>query len=115
MMNILIRQPKAWIFNEPVDSAKLNISDYHLIIQKPMDFGTIRENLKKHYYRSMRQFLEDVELVFNNCFMYNGEQGPISRMCKDVQDEYIKQCDNLQVGFYLTDDFDPENPFGNPV
>ena len=84
MINILMKCPKAWILNEPVDSDKLNINDYHTVIKRPMDFGSIRDNLRKHYYRSMRQFLEDVELVFNNCFMYNGEEGPISRMCKEV-------------------------------
>ena len=38
-----------------------------------MDLGTIKDNLKKHFYKSMRHFLEDVELVFNNCYLYNGE------------------------------------------
>jgi hypothetical protein len=68
-----------------------------------MDFGTIKENLKKHYYRSMRQFIEDVELVFRNCYMYNGETSQVSIMCKEVQDEYIKQCETLNIAFYITD------------
>jgi len=68
-----------------------------------MDFGTIKENLKKHVYRSMRQFIEDVELVFRNCYMYNGETAQVSLMCKEVQDEYIKQCETLNIGFYITD------------
>lgn len=24
-------------------------------------------------------------------------------MCKEVQEEYIKQCDILNIGFYITD------------
>jgi rRNA maturation protein Rpf1 len=55
-----------------------------------MDFGTIKENLKKHFYKSMRQFIEDVELVFNNCLVYNGEKSQVSTMCKEVRDEYLK-------------------------
>ena len=84
MMNALSKHTKAWIFNEPVDPKKLQINDYNDIIKKPMDFGTIKENLKKHYYRSMRQFIEDVELVFRNCYMYNGETAQVSLMCKEV-------------------------------
>jgi hypothetical protein len=103
MMNALSKNTKAWIFNEPVDPKKLQINDYNDIIKKPMDFGTIKENLKKHYYRSMRQFIEDVELVFRNCYMYNGETAQVSIMCKEVQDEYIKQCELLNIGFYITD------------
>ncbi len=68
-----------------------------------MDFGTIKENLKKHFYKSMRQFIEDVELVFNNCLVYNGEKSQVSTMCKEVRDEYLKQCQLLNIGFYITD------------
>jgi hypothetical protein len=60
-----------------VDPEKYNIPDYFDIIKKPMDFGTINEKLRKHEYRSMRQFLEDVELVFDNCLLYNGENSSV--------------------------------------
>jgi len=54
IMSILMRKHEAWIFLEPVDPDKLGIQDYRRIIQNPMDFGTIKENLKKHEYKSMR-------------------------------------------------------------
>lgn len=31
-----------WIFAEPVDPIKLQIPDYHQIIKKPMDLGTVK-------------------------------------------------------------------------
>jgi len=37
-----------------------------------MDFGTIRENLKKHDYFKIEEFIKDVVLVFANCVRYNG-------------------------------------------
>lgn len=73
MMNVLTKLPKAWIFLEKVDPQRLNIHDYYDIIKNPMDFGTIKEKLKSHSYLSMKQFLEDIELVFDNCILYNGE------------------------------------------
>jgi len=33
-------------FNEPVDAKALGLKDYHNIILKPMDLGTLLSNLK---------------------------------------------------------------------
>ena len=71
-----------------------------------MDFGTIKEKLARHEYRSMHNFLADVELVFDNCTLYNGEVSQVSQMCREVQDEYNKQCELLNVGFYITETTD---------
>ena len=38
----LQRNPKAYIFSEPVDVEALKIPDYHQIVKKPMDFSTIK-------------------------------------------------------------------------
>jgi hypothetical protein len=35
-------QAYAWPFYKPVDSAALNLHDYHDIIKQPMDMSTIR-------------------------------------------------------------------------
>lgn len=103
MMQTLMRNPKAWIFQEPVEPARLGIHDYFEIIKNPMDFSTIKQKLKEHQYLNMKNFLEDVELVFNNCVLYNGEASQVSSMCREVQEDYIKQCQCLNVAFYLTD------------
>lgn len=103
MMTHLMKFPKAWIFLNPVEPEALGISDYFDIISNPMDFGTIKENLQHHKYLSMQHFLQDVELVFSNCILYNGEASQVSQMCREVQDEYNKQCEQLNVGFYITD------------
>ena len=73
MMQHLAKHSKAWLFNDPVDPVKLGILDYNEIIRNPMDFGTIKKKLKDNQYDNMKKFLEDVELVFNNCILYNGE------------------------------------------
>lgn len=103
MMTNLMKNAKAWIFSEPVQPEKLGINDYFDIIKNPMDFGTIDKKLKHHEYLNMQEFLSDVELVFENCLNYNGEQSQVSQMCREVQEEYNKQCEHLQVWFYITD------------
>ena len=103
MITNLMKHPKSWVFNEPVQPEKLGITDYFDIITQPMDFGTVEKKLKHHEYLNMQHFMQDLELVFYNCFHYNGEQHQVSQMCREVQEEYNKQCEQLQVGFYITD------------
>ena len=46
-------------------------------------------------------FLKDIELVFNNCILYNGEQSQVTQLCREVQQEYLKQCETQHVSFYI--------------
>ena len=71
-----------------MDPKKLNIPDYLDIIKQPMDFGTIKARLQSNYYTKMQEFLHDVQLVFENCILYNGENSQVSIMCKAVRDEF---------------------------
>ena len=38
-----------------------------------MDFGTIKQRLNINYYHRMQEFLDDMQLVFENCIKFNGE------------------------------------------
>lgn len=74
----LSKVPKSWIFLEPVQVDVLGLHDYYDIVLEPMDFGTIKEKLSHHKYLSMQDFLADIEKVFSNCFLYNGEAAQVS-------------------------------------
>jgi len=65
-----------------------------------MDFGTIKTKLKEQRYANISEFMEDVELVFYNCKLYNGEITGVGQMGKQVQDEYRKLVDQLSFHFY---------------
>jgi transcriptional activator SPT7 len=56
--------------------------DYHNIIRRPMDLGTVQRNLKTGtYFRSKAHFMEEVDLIWDNCLRYNTD--PVWRF--DVQ------------------------------
>jgi hypothetical protein len=102
MMNALWRNESAFIFYEPVDTKKIEgIDDYFKYIKNPMDFGTIKQNLKNHVYTCIEEFLQHVQLVFDNCIQYNGPNSQVSEFCRNVQAEYEKQFENLYISFYL--------------
>jgi hypothetical protein len=70
------------VFNKPVDPLADGCPDYFEIIKNPMDFGTIKERLDSNFYLFANQFKADVELVFYNCFLYNPDDLPITRICQ---------------------------------
>ncbi|XP_052223772.1 bromodomain-containing protein 2-like isoform X3 [Dreissena polymorpha] len=78
----------AWPFYKPVDAALLGLHDYHDIIKKPMDFGTIKVKLENRQYGSAQEFAEDVRLIFTNCYKYNPADSDVVAMAKKLQDVF---------------------------
>ncbi|XP_045188552.1 bromodomain-containing protein 3-like isoform X3 [Mercenaria mercenaria] len=78
----------AWPFYKPVDAALLGLNDYHDIIKKPMDLGTIKNKLENRQYASAQDFAEDVRLIFTNCYRYNPPDSDVVMMAKKLQDVF---------------------------
>lgn len=83
------------MFLEPVTQKFPNLKDYLVVIKNPIDLGTIREKLESYQYKSKDDFLGDVQLMFNNCYAYNGMESDVSRLARDLQkifdETYAKQ------------------------
>mmetsp|Transcript_15046 Transcript_15046/g.38640 ORF Transcript_15046/g.38640 Transcript_15046/m.38640 type:complete len:909 (-) Transcript_15046:1771-4497(-) len=79
----------SWPFKEPVDVEKLNLTDYHTVITKPMDLGTVRKKLDAGVYAEAEDFLEDIELIFSNCYAYNPKDHDITKLAKQLHDVYV--------------------------
>ncbi|OWA53737.1 putative Bromodomain-containing protein 4 [Hypsibius exemplaris] len=58
-------------FRTPVDAVKMNLPDYHTIIKKPMDMGTIKKRLEAGIYKKADECIQDFSLMFTNCYTYN--------------------------------------------
>ncbi|KAF8444335.1 hypothetical protein BGX38DRAFT_713995 [Terfezia claveryi] len=43
------------------------------LIKTPMDLGTVLKKLKQLAYRSKAEFVADLDLIWQNCFTYNGD------------------------------------------
>lgn len=39
---VACEQEYAWVFYKPVDAEMLNLPDYHQVIKRPMDLGTVK-------------------------------------------------------------------------
>ncbi|EWC48248.1 hypothetical protein DRE_02352 [Drechslerella stenobrocha 248] len=52
---------------------KREAPDYFNIIKHPMDLGTVMKKLKQLAYKSKKEFVEDVNLIWQNCLQYNAD------------------------------------------
>lgn len=62
-------EDKGGIFSTPVPRDE--IPEYYDIIDKPMDYGTMKEKLERGEYRSAQAMQKDFILVMQNCLKFN--------------------------------------------
>lgn len=51
--------------------SKREAPDYYNVISKPMDIGTMLKKLKSLGYKSKKDFVDDLNLIWSNCLKYN--------------------------------------------
>ncbi|KAL7238004.1 hypothetical protein ACSBR2_004161 [Camellia fascicularis] len=86
-------------FNLPVDPIALGIHDYFDVIDTPMDFGTICNNLENGVrYKNSKDVFGDVQYIWDNCSKYNGEGHHISELMKQVKKNFTKYW--TEAGLY---------------
>eukprot|EP00826_Nyctotherus_ovalis_P060548 TRINITY_DN850_c0_g2_i14.p1 TRINITY_DN850_c0_g2~~TRINITY_DN850_c0_g2_i14.p1 ORF type:complete len:274 (-),score=75.18 TRINITY_DN850_c0_g2_i14:141-962(-) len=88
-------------FQQPVDVVALNIPDYHDVIKHPMDLGTIKNKLATCQYNNCKEFVNDVELVFSNCILYNEEASDYGALAVRFREEFRKQCQIYSMDYYM--------------
>ncbi|CAI9304395.1 unnamed protein product [Lactuca saligna] len=78
-------------FNKPVDPIALGIPDYFDVIETPMDFGTICNNLENGVkYMNSGDVFKDVEYIWSNCVKYNKKGDAILELMKRVKTYFMK-------------------------
>nr|XP_027198003.1 homeotic protein female sterile-like [Dermatophagoides pteronyssinus] len=85
----------AWPFHEPVNAEKLQLPDYHTIIRRPMDLGTIKKRLENCYYYSAQECMDDFRLMFNNCYLYNKEGDDVVMMGHSIEKLYNSKLSEM--------------------
>ncbi|XP_049531595.1 homeotic protein female sterile-like isoform X2 [Anopheles darlingi] len=85
----------AWPFYKPVDAELLGLHDYHDIIKKPMDLGTVKRKMDNREYKSAPEFAADVRLIFTNCYKYNPPDHDVVAMGRKLQDVFEMRLANI--------------------
>mmetsp|Transcript_61403 Transcript_61403/g.51938 ORF Transcript_61403/g.51938 Transcript_61403/m.51938 type:complete len:220 (+) Transcript_61403:96-755(+) len=77
-------QPEAYVFDSPVDAVAMGLHDYHTIITRPMDIGTVKKNMDSGIITSPDMFIDDMKLVFQNAMKYNHEDHEVHVWAKKL-------------------------------
>mmetsp|Transcript_3607 Transcript_3607/g.9944 ORF Transcript_3607/g.9944 Transcript_3607/m.9944 type:complete len:2529 (-) Transcript_3607:88-7674(-) len=86
------------VFADPVSEDEA--PGYFEIIENPMDFATMREKVTAGGYGSgsaaAAEFFKDILLIFDNCLLYNDEDGEIAeeaiRIMGLVPETFVSSC-----------------------
>mmetsp|Transcript_85 Transcript_85/g.73 ORF Transcript_85/g.73 Transcript_85/m.73 type:complete len:252 (+) Transcript_85:10-765(+) len=88
----------SFIFLEPVDYIGLGLTDYLDVVKKPMDLGTIKKKLKKGEYSVSQEAIDDLNLIWSNCKLYNLNGSDIyltavhmEKICKKLLEKNFKE------------------------
>ncbi|MFQ6647632.1 hypothetical protein Gotur_021183 [Gossypium turneri] len=84
LLERLMKHKHGWVFNSPVDVKGLGLHDYYSVIKHPMDLGTVKTRLGKNWYKSPREFAEDVRLTFQNAMTYNPKGQDVHVMAEQL-------------------------------
>jgi hypothetical protein len=72
----------------PLDYVALNILNYPTIVKRPMDFTTIKTKLSYNAYDSQMDFNSDMNLVFDNCILFNGIESSYGKIATQMKLEF---------------------------
>jgi hypothetical protein len=84
-------------FKKPVNAAALKLVDYHKVIKKPMDLGTVYSRCLLGEFETLQDVVADVELVFSNATRYNPKGNVVHTMAIETQDIFFKELAELTM------------------
>ncbi|KAJ3113629.1 hypothetical protein HDU96_003123 [Phlyctochytrium bullatum] len=82
-------------FLQPVDPVKLNIPTYFDVIKHPMDISTIQNKLDNNLYPNYAAFKKDLDLMFDNCYLFNGKESFVGKMGSNLQKYFTDKLQSL--------------------
>ncbi|XP_074539836.1 ATPase family AAA domain-containing protein 2 isoform X2 [Halichoeres trimaculatus] len=109
--NRLSQDKRFKAFTKPVDLEE--VPDYAEVIKKPMDLSTVLSNVDRHQYGTVKEFLQDVDLIWQNALEYNPDRDPSDRQIRhracalkdtvhaiikdELDEDFEKICEEIKV------------------
>lgn len=85
VIRLLRQHPSAKYFREPVPWEKLGLTNYLDIIHHPMDLLTVSKKLERREYPTVAALRADVDLIWDNCITFNGENSWLKKYVDDMR------------------------------
>jgi|TARA_A100001015_G_scaffold319868_1_gene444223 hypothetical protein len=91
----IINRRDSEMFRDPVNWQDLGLLDYLDVVQKPMDLGTVRANMRSNKYANAEEAVEDVRLIWRNAQLYNAPGSHVYVKAKTLSDFFEQQWMNF--------------------
>lgn len=82
------------LYTYPVDVSRY--PDYADIIDQPMDFSTVCDNLRHNRYSSISKWKEDVALIWENSIMYNSRDSIYGWTAEFLRDTFWRLSKHME-------------------
>lgn len=99
LVDRLIKHKHGWVFNKPVDPVALGLHDYFDIIKNPMDLGSVKFRLNTNWYKSPKEFAEDVRLTFQNAMLYNAKGQDVHIMAEELLKIFEEKWSGIEADY----------------
>lgn len=99
LVDRLIKHKHGWVFDKPVDPVALGLHDYFVIIKNPMDLGTVKSRLNSNWYKSPKEFAEDVRLTFQNAMLYNAKGQDVHIMAEELLKIFEEKWSGIEADY----------------
>jgi len=89
IIKAMIKHNHSWPFVKPVNTITLGLPDYHKLIKQPMDLATVKRRLDNNYYWCGKECINDINLMFTNCYMYNKPGEDVTVMANSLEKFFL--------------------------
>jgi hypothetical protein len=91
----VMTHPSSVPFRRPVNAAAMKLKNYHSIITKPIDLGTIYSRCILGEYERLQDVVDDVSLMVENAQKFNPPDHVVNQMAVEVLELFHSELDNL--------------------
>ncbi|EAY04691.1 Bromodomain containing protein [Trichomonas vaginalis G3] len=84
LISELLKKPLSFRFRQPVDPVKDGAPNYLEIVKNPIDLSAIKAKLQAESYNSVNEVIDDIDLIYKNSVLFNGEKDLLTYIAKDI-------------------------------
>lgn len=81
-------------FRRPVDYIRQKAATYYERVKKTMDLTKIKRRIKAHQYFSLRDLLDDFDLMVENAIYFNGKNKKVSKDGEKMRQLFLDWLEN---------------------
>ena len=79
----------------------MELLDYPEVIKNPMDLGTVKSKLLSGKYKTYEEVFNDIQLIWDNCKLYNRAGSPITKICELMEKNAKGKIDKFRTAHGL--------------